>query len=516
MRRVARPVPPKGNFKQALEQILNAPASAFDSEKFLQQLKQYYKFHQNIDGHKVYLGYDGARLAASLLLDENNARNFLLNNIVAENGIIKDYLRCLALKRLGYNDDGHRGRFQKGARIMAAYEAFLADEKIEPKRLSKYAKQVMKLGAIEVTEQKIKIAPQYMDRLASHTLGLVEYGLMPEAQRTQIRQKLAADFERAVVPQRLSGLALEGESTFHGARPADDFLMVSPHRMMGGLLASASGSLRDFQRWLFWGQATAASGATIDIWTPSPKAVYREVFIRDRYVMVDGVAYMPDAEKIDESVSVDNESETASDFYARRKGGFMRGAKVIEERLVAEGVATHKVDGWFEGGNVIVDKTNKVILAGHRFPAEKEAGEKLLEAIRNNTGDDWTLLPIPQAKNAYGEDIFYHIDLAISEEFSGGHRLFCPALTDAATADKIRDLYKDKLIEVTLQEAKTGVINSIEANGTITMSGNAPRIRAILSNLGYRVFDPLAFGLLGGKAMDGGAHCAINIKAQPA
>jgi N-dimethylarginine dimethylaminohydrolase len=143
-------------------------------------------------------------------------------------------------------------------------------------------------------------------------------------------------------------------------------------------------------------------------------------------------------------------------------------------------------------------------------------------------GSEWAVYDVPikednltraqyeQYQNAVLQDpgqaqILYHLDLGMSEPLQNGEILICPDITTPEKYQQIRDILgATRIIEVTREEALNMSTNLVQHVSNIIMSKASNRLRGILQEKGYHVFDAKDFGLKNFVIMDSGPHCLTN------
>lgn len=224
----------------------------------------------------------------------------------------------------------------------------------------------------------------------------------------------------------------------------------------------------------------------------------REVYVRDRALIIGDVAYIPDYREMldwaehEQVYMYDKESRQIADFLADN------GHKVV-----------HVEGAWFEGGNIVLhpSENQNTIFFGMGGATTDEHARILIEAINANQGEPWTLHSVP----LMDEPIFYHLDLGMTYALPNGEVILYPGVTDEATYASIVDVIgAENIIEIDRDTASTFVTNFNHAGNTIVMTGSAPQLTEDLENRGYRVVTPDQYDLPNLQFGQGGVHCMTN------
>lgn len=224
----------------------------------------------------------------------------------------------------------------------------------------------------------------------------------------------------------------------------------------------------------------------------------REVYVRDRALIIGDIAYIPDYREMlewaehEQVYMYDKEARQIADFLADN------GHKVV-----------HVEGAWFEGGNIVLhpSENKNTIFFGMGGSTTDEHARVLIEAVNANQGERWTLHGVP----LQDEPTFYHLDLGMTYALPNGEVIIYPGVTDEATyASIVNVIGAENIIEIDRETASTFVTNFNHVGNTIVMTGDAPQLTEDLENRGYRVVTPdqydvpnLQFGL-------GGVHCMTN------
>ncbi len=168
------------------------------------------------------------------------------------------------------------------------------------------------------------------------------------------------------------------------------------------------------------------------------------------------------------------------------------------DRLAQRGLVDEIVelpDGCFQegAGDCIWDQTRQLFWAAHG-PRSSAASFGAIEAV---FGRDIVRLEL-------ATDRFYHLDTCFCP-LSGGEILFYPpALTEASLRAVHANTAGDQRLEAEPEDAGAFCVNAVNIGRTIIMAKAPDRLRARLTERGYRVFEvDLAPFMLSG----GGAYC---------
>ena len=284
------------------------------------------------------------------------------------------------------------------------------------------------------------------------------------------------------------------------------YFMVDPYEMVQGL--PYKHRLDGMEKWnaaktlieAAGGNVVTGRGADMD-------GGLRETFTRDRYVVVEGKAYLPDPQAYAALIiaaKIENPDMSIVDTYKSE-------IDQAEKMLKSQGVPVVRVAGaWFEGGNVIIDRASSTIFMG-------------LETDRDNAH---SLGKLAQAVNAYSNAkpydamgvplvngiIYYHLDLGMSEPLpKGGEVLLSPHVTDAQTLSAIQKRIGQGRIIKLGENEEAGATNLVTpTRDTIVLTTASPDLMGKLSGKGYQVFHPGMQNKYSLTIASGGVHCMTN------
>jgi len=321
---------------------------------------------------------------------------------------------------------------------------------------------------------------------------------VPPEKYAQLKGRLIKHFNQAAVdlPFDASELHDETENTKR------TLMMAAPENR--NVPKSKDRKMDDYKEWACVRHALVQAGAHLEIVeTPPVNNWNLDVFTRDRYLMIGDTAYLPDTETL--GIAYDN---------FRRKV-VAEEIRLMEAALQARGVKTVTVKGaFFEGGNVIRHYGSKTIFVGIYEPYyTARAAQKLLSAINNTQGEEWSVQPVPLKNFAQ----MYHLDTGMSEELPKGEVMLSPLVTDRLTYETICNIVgKDKVIELKNEDAKDMATNMINVGNTIIMTSNCDDVQKQLTTRGYKVVSPADYGQTTFAFGRGGVHCMTNDVPSPA
>lgn len=263
-----------------------------------------------------------------------------------------------------------------------------------------------------------------------------------------------------------------------------------------------------FKEWFCIRHALVKAGAHLEVLSASSEGGgFREVYTRDRYVMIGDTAFLPDPQKLQHI----NDSKSFIERLPQHEvAGYQREIAQIEKALKERGIRTVTVDGaWFEGGNVVRHYSSQTIFVGlgpdYVWNSE-ESAEKLVAAINRAQNNKWSLLSVPLTN----EDM-YHMDTGMSEELPHGEVLLSPLVTDKKTYEKICNIVgPQNVIKLSNTDAFNLATNMIDVGNTLIMTGNCRKVREQLVKKGYTVVMPEDYGQPDFEFGAGGVHCMTN------
>ena len=330
---------------------------------------------------------------------------------------------------------------------------------------------------------------------------------MPPKKRERLKGKLVAHFSRVAGRLPFDPAELANETV----DPKRTLIMAVPEKLAASKGCDKQGQIdwdkkgRIYEEWFCVRHALVTAGAKLEIVEASPNSGgFREVFTRDRYVMINGTAYLPDPQKLLQ----------LRPRYTPESADYIGQMSQMEEALHARGVETVTVKGaWFEGGNVVRHFGSRTLFTGIAAAwFSLESAQKLLAAVNENEEEKWSLMPVILAN--YTD--MYHMDTGMSEELPRGEVMLSPLLTDSETCEIICDIVgQDNVIELTDDEAKTLATNMIDVGDTLVMTGACASLEEKLTARGYSVITPADYGRESFMVALGGVHCMTNDIPQP-
>jgi len=308
------------------------------------------------------------------------------------------------------------------------------------------------------------------------------------------RRSILAEFNRFAKPMPFDAAELKKGKAF----PTCNFIMADPHNLCSrGIDIKQRTEI--FKKWLCLRHALVKNGAHVHLMRRGKGRRAREVYTRDRYLMIGGKAYLPDISMLEASRILDMYSHDYRDEVIQANDN-LRSCGI--ETVVAQGA-------WFEGGNVIRHFASRTIFVGvYDAWTSEESARKLLETINRTQGEKWSLVTVP-LKNY---DTAYHLDLGMSEELPHGEVLLWPRVTDEETYKEIRNVVgHDNVIEVNDMDAKRMITNMISIDDALIMTADgSAEVKGKLESLGYRLVLPGGYGQSSFEFGQGGVHCMTN------
>lgn len=476
----------------------------------------------DVNGEMEYrFDQDDFRLLAHLMLHPDRAERFLLNRAASEHSLWDTHMASLCLYRLGYNPDRHVEPLLPGSKMGKAFAEFLKQKDLDypdPGLSPFLLKELVDVlcehdglvrSPLAVVDRKITLNPDILPGLLQVTMDDQSYQKMSADDKTFHQQRLKNAFDAVAVPQRLTDafdvtqqqLAQpQVQTQTQTQSPPPRVIMIPPFRVLSENYDPPEAMVQ-FQRWLFHVQALLDNGVDVSLHDTTGLAARRDTFTRDKFIMVNGKAYMPDP------LAYPGAQARALDYYG----------DIISVRmaLIDEGVPMVRTDVWFEGGDAYVDEKHRIIIAGTRGADDELAGRALRDKIIENEGSDppWQLVFLPQINTHGDETPFYHRDLMMSPELPMGHRLICPEATTPEAIAELKAAYKGEyekiFIEIPMREAVNLSLNSYGAAAVI-LSSDCPTARRELEARGYNVVTPTDYGLEHAVMRAGGIHCVTN------
>ena len=321
------------------------------------------------------------------------------------------------------------------------------------------------------------------------------------------------------------------------------FMMVAP--LHPSLPFNPTQFIEQYAKWATLKNALVASGAQVTVIDPREKKKPVHFFCRDGFSKIQNVILLPDqneaAHEIEamansrpDLMSIVQELMGTNNFISLKdkKAEYERLEHFLENSDERIGLLQEIS---LDGGNVISDPITKSVFVGLKpslnpidIRYNKEIIEALQKVIKKMVGSEWAVYDVPikednltraqyeQYQNAVLQDpgqaqILYHLDLGMSEPLQNGEILICPDITTPEKYQQIKDILgANRIIEVTREEALNMSTNLVQHGSNIIMSKASNRLRGILQEKGYHVFDAKDFGLKNFVIMDSGPHCLTN------
>jgi N-dimethylarginine dimethylaminohydrolase len=331
---------------------------------------------------------------------------------------------------------------------------------------------------------------------------------LPAADEDALAKRLIKDFRRAALP-----IPFDAQELTPSGPVRQNLLMSLPWRYYDPVydpqivvpnqsLNELKGKLAEFRSWLCMKHALVKAGSHIEIMEPAPLGgLEREVFTRDRFVLFDGIAYLPDIKLFK--------------FSELRE---QRELLQAEAALKRRNIPVVCVPGtYFEGGNILRHPPSRTILVGVEDKNNRKDARRLVAAINTNApaGKKWSLLCVPLVNATHpetGENFLYHLDTGLSEMLPHGEILISPQVTSSAVFDRIVALAggEKNIIRLSEDETKELATNFTAVGKTIVMTGALPELKRKLEKRGYKVAMPSDYGLRSFESGQGGVHCMTN------
>lgn len=321
------------------------------------------------------------------------------------------------------------------------------------------------------------------------------------------------------------------------------FIMVAP--LHPSLPFNPTQFIEQYAKWATLKGALVKSGAQVTTIDPKEKKNPAHFFCRDGFIKIQNVILLPDQNEAGHEI--ETMSNTAPDLMSiiqdimgtthltslkDKKAEYERLERFLEDTDERIGLLQEIS---LDGGNVISDPITKSVFVGLK-PSnhsvdnkyDKELIDTLQKVINKMVGYEWTVYDVPikddsltsaqyeTYQNAVLQDpgqaqILYHLDLGMSEPLQNGEVLICPDITYPEKYQQIKDvLGATRIIEVTREEALNMSTNLVQHGTNIIMSTASNRLRGILEEKGYHVFEAKDYGLNNFVIMDSGPHCLTN------
>lgn len=256
-----------------------------------------------------------------------------------------------------------------------------------------------------------------------------------------------------------------------------------------------------YTTWLAVCGALETAGASLEIVEFNHKDLLLGVFPRDRVFILGRDVFIPDTK----------------DLSAKPKQMTRRAANKIEsglyaERLKALGYNIHFCEGsFFEGGQLHAYHSKNVIFAGyapqHGFAHLVRLAAQINEAQNNR----WKFVFVPLKSSN-----LYHLDVGMTEELPDGDAGICKQMTTQEIYSQIIEIIgKDKIIDITYEEASRMAANLKMVGRIAVLTGNAPLFAATLNARNYGTILPADMGQSNLVIAEGGVHCMTNDLLSP-
>ncbi len=390
-----------------------------------------------------------------------------------------------ALTRLGY-DTPITGDIQA-----SSYTTSLANYRqnhplpLSPQQLEMMTEEIGGRIALEVDHNHVRAKVADVPGMTTQALdSLRQKNLIPQnlsdldrdATITAIQDQLSA--KAIQIPDLKSSVAISA--------PHAVVMRISPDQISEGSFYTQR--LAERAAWEMENKAIAAAGANvITIDGADASGGKREVFTRDRFVMVGGTAYLPDVRKYGEIYGAGPDSQAYKDYESE--------IDQARAHLMRAGVATVDVKGaWFEGGNIVQHPQSRTLFMGIEPGRDTDSATALIDAVNTHSaqGARYAMVAVPMT--GYDPQGIYHLDLALSEQLPGGKVLFDRSITDDHTAEKIAETFgQQNIIPITNEEAISGAANILLVNQTAVLTREMPRVQDMLEQAGIRTLSAQDF-----------------------
>lgn len=307
---------------------------------------------------------------------------------------------------------------------------------------------------------------------------------------------LAVSLEKSLGGLSVSHPKLMNENIASSNAEGEIYLMIPPDERKG----SIKNRMQERLKWELIKDTIEENGAVVDVYSATVSdGEAKETWTRDPAFVIGNVAYIPDNRLREQMFPNFQENET----YGRA----IQQMKIIYE---SRGLQTVFVEGaWFEGGNIIVHQggnKNSLFLG-----LEDWADPKSLELLINKINETQ---PSVIKYEGYGviltaQDTYYHLDLIMSPELSGGeHFIYADAMSKESFDTINKVIGSQNLIAVGEETASLSTLNLIEIKGkTLLATSETPEFKTLSEARGYRVVGPSDYGLDTFGFGRGGVHC---------
>lgn len=318
---------------------------------------------------------------------------------------------------------------------------------------------------------------------------------IPLEKHAALKENILNEFNRVAGSLPFDAAELDQEA----AETQRTILMALPENQARG--RDHKHAVEMFIKWLCIRHALTKAGARVEIKETQP-GDYRgkEVYTRDRYVMINGTAYLPDINELKKMIEMGETRE----YMAPYKDITLEMEAELKERSVKTVVAR---GAWFEGGNTIRHFGSKTLFFGtSKGWSTTYSAQNLLKAINATQDEPWNLVTVPLTNMR-----MYHLDTGMSEELARGHVMISPLVTDKTTYQQIVDIIgAEKIIELSREEANVMSTNMINVGSTLVMTGNSDTLREKLAAKNYKAAMPGDYGQDNFEFGAGGVHCMTN------
>ena len=375
-------------------------------------------------------------------------------------------------------------------------------------QLDLIASEVASVAPLDAHDGKIEVRQNSIPDLVQNQLVQMEkYKTLPHAlsaaEKLQldgiIGEKLAQISEP--IPQISPKKLLDVQSQ---SQQSPVILRVTPDQISANSFISQRMEMRAI--WEAGNQAIEAAGGRIEAIDGSlADGGKREIFTRDRFIMVGNKAYLPD---------VDFYRSTDPDY-----AGYKSEIEQARNFLKKQGIETIDVPNtWFEGGNIIQHNKSNTIFMGLAPEDDPQNAQRLIVKINETQPEKRTMIAVPMVE--YDRMGVYHLDLAMSEPLANGKLMFDQNITDLHTRQRIEDIVgKENIIPITRDEAVQGSANILRVGQTAIMTNISDRLKGVLDKEGLSYISASDFEKTGNQQIDqtlardglgignGGMHC---------
>jgi N-dimethylarginine dimethylaminohydrolase len=332
-----------------------------------------------------------------------------------------------------------------------------------------------------------------------HYFAQAEKKLSTQTVSDSFKQKIRAEVEKAHLAEMP-----EPPATTLSQKHAFVTLMIDPHENTLAVTEELQKRVSSRKNWELIKDAIKKSGGHVETMDGAdPDGGMREIFTRDRFVIIDGNAFIPDTRKLFEIAKNVPNAKRLNDY----NGEINQIKKFLNDRRIN----TTEVSGsWFEGGNVIVHPHKKIIFMGLEPFADPESAKLLESSVRHKTGIDYDVIPIKMAGYEAGK--FYHLDTFMSPPLKNGEIFLHADILDAESLERLRNTVgKNNIHLITREEAlMMGTnLNNIHDNNVV-VTKDIPRLSDLMKKWGYNIISPQDFGIESFQISNAGVRCMTS------